>query len=280
MTVALKMKAGEIVSRYLSKAGTLHDLTREAAVENHLAPEQIEYLAQLVNRETQLRVYADKGPSGVYNFDLVQPDKVISSMNEDYEEAFMEPKTASRPSAEPYRPLLKTAEMEGEDCTGRYPTELKLMQMELAKLEVEEQMAQEELAKCVTTIEKEMHSLGGILKQAALGEGDEVSLPHVLRFIKDEKGEEALKLAETLLNNLTDEDKYLQAKMPDSMILHETPVSAERIVGSQAIIKHLNTIVQQHDGFDYHGGRLHRIRDGIRYVTERIERKLTHSSNV
>ena len=72
-----------------------------------------------------------------------------------------------------------------------------------------------------------------------------------------------------VLQDIRDQDK-----VPDSIKIHTNPIPVDKFEGSNALIKQLNTLVDQHTKYDLNSGSYMEIREGVKYVVEGINSQL------
>lgn len=259
----IAVSADGIVNSFLRDQGSLYDLTRSAALENSLTPDEIEHLSQAVNREAQVRIYAEKGPSGVYDFELVKAADVVKSLNEEYPDAFFV-KTASKPDNGVYGEVKFVGETES---VFAYEKE-KYLRIGLSRLKNVEEDYQFEINKIAGEVEDLYLKIKSQVKNALID--DPKGCSDLLKQANEMVGDEGVEIISMIIKEISESDPYFSAMLPSSMIVDGNPLEYDRLEGSDGIVKGLNTLVRQHDGFDYQGGNLMKIREHIRYVEEEI----------
>lgn len=264
MTENLQIIANEVASDFLNGLDSLHNLTRNVSSENNLSKHEIERVAQLANKEVQIRMYSSKGPEGAFEFDMVVPEAVINEFNVEFPDPVTE-KVASSPFV--YKKKFADSEKE---YTGNNEFSGDFLIREKAKLEMDLETLEEELSKNAQDMEDSYKSAYKIIKQAILSEDADAN--EIVSFATQES-EELGKIAATIASTCLG-DILNQAVLPDSMIIHSDPIPVDKFEGSKSLIKELNTIVRQHDKMEVNDRGRMDIRESIRYVVEGIKSKL------
>ena len=272
MVDSLKMIADGVITGFLSGAGNLRDLTYKAASENSLSTGDISRISQMVNKEAQIRLYADKGPSGAFEFDMVDPSSIISEFNSVFEDPEPEIKQASSRS-----PLVKFRLDRGEGDNGLHMTRDQFLLDANQRLTIASDEIEEEIGKISMDLESSYNSIHKEIKNILLS--DEISVDNLIESINLE--DQSLgKIAEAIIRQVAVDDINIQSSLPSSFKIHETPVPVDRISGGQSLIKVLNTVVAQYNGMEDTMQGLFRIRDHVKYVVEEIDDRLKETRNL
>lgn len=264
MSENLQIIANEVASGFLNGLDSLHNLTREASSENGLSKHEIERVAQLANKEVQIRMYSSKGPKGAFEFDMVVPDDVVSEFNDEFSDPTTE-KVASSPFV--YKKKFADDEV---DYTGNNQFSGDFMLQEKARLELRLEDLQEELCKNAQDLEDSYKLCYGIVKQALLSE--DVDGSDIVSFVH-QNSPELSKVAQLVTSSCYSDIRDQEA-LPDSMVIHNDPIPVDKFEGSKSLIKELNTIVNQHSKMEVNDKGRMEIRESIRYVVEGINSNL------
>lgn len=269
----LDILADEIVSGFLGGGGNLQELSRKMAEDNSLNATDINNLAQIVNREAQIRVYSEKGPTGAFEFDMVNPDRITSQLNSDFGDRVPREKVASGSISG--MDFLKFAE-DDENETGTYRTRDRYFREALARLKFIEEDLGDEISKNACDIEETHDRIYKEFKDAALS--DDRDLSELLGSIMiNEPG--LAKVASYVAREVV-RDLYDQKSLPDSVKIHENPVHYDKLVGGNSVVKELNTLVKQHDSMADAKSNIMRIREHVRYTVENISQDMGGVYNV
>jgi hypothetical protein len=270
MENSLHLIAGDVAGQFLGGLGSLQDLTREAAESQSLSSNEIERVAQLVNKEVQIRMYAEKGPKGAFEFDMVDPSGIVDSFNT----SFADPTTEK--VAKDHYEYKKTFADDEETYSGHNQFSGAFLVETKAKLELDLEDMEFEISKTSNSIENGYNEVYGIMKQAVLNE--DATIEEVVSFV-NQSDTGLTKIAEHIAGNCI-KDIIDQSRVPDSMILCKDPIPVDKFEGSQALIKELNTLVQQHSRLEVQDRGAMRMRDTVRYVVEGINSNLKGTINV
>ena len=265
MTNSLQLIADDVASRFLSGLDSLHNLTRKVSEDRDLSPSEIERVAQLVNKEVQVRMYSERGPEGAFEFDMVSPDSIISDFNSEFEDYATEKQASSA-----YSPKRVFADAEGEDYTGANQFSGDFLLEQKAKLELDLEEMQDNIRKVANDIEGGYNDVYKIMKHAIVGE--DATAEDIVTFVNQESpalSKLAASVAMGVLQDIRD-----QENLPDSIKVHTNPVPVDKFEGSQALIRHLNTLVKQHEDYERNNGAYFEIREGVKYVVEGINTQL------
>ena len=270
MTDNLQLIAGDVTSSFLQGLDSLHNLTKKVSEERELNPSEIEQVAQLVNKEVQIRMYSDKGPQGAFEFDMVDPSAIVSEFNTEFSDPLTEKKASS-----PW--ISKKSFADNEDnFTGDKQFKGSFLLESKDRLELDLDEMQDMINKTSQDIETGYTEVYDIMKEAMLAEYADAG--EILAYVRQESPA-IEKLAMHIIGKALDDISGPQG-YPASLLVHDSEIPVDKFKGGRSMIKQLNTLVDQHDKMEVHTDGYMQIRDSIKYVVEGINSHLRGEINV
>jgi hypothetical protein len=270
MTKKLQLIADDVAGQFLSGLDSLQNLTREAAESQSLSPSEIERVAQLVNKETQIRMYAERGPKGGFEFDMVDPSDIISSFNTEFDDP-----VTIKSAKGPYEHIVKFADKE-EEYSGNNQFSGNFLLETKAKLELDIESIEDDISKTAGDIENGYNKVYNIMKQAVVGE--EATIHEIISFV-DQNDPTLTKIAAHIARDCMG-DIAPQIPFPESTIIHSDPIPVDRFEGSKSMVKELNTLIHQHDKMEAQNRGYVQLRESVRYAVEGINTHLRGTMDV
>lgn len=270
MTDNLQLIAGDVTSSFLQGLDSLHNLTKKVSEERELNPSEIERVAQLVNKEVQIRMYSDKGPQGAFEFEMVDPEAVVSEFNTEFAD-----NTTEKHAASPWTHKKSFADNE-EDFTGNKQFTGSFLLESKDRLELDLEEMEDMINKTSQDIEDGYNEVYSIMKEAMLSENAEAG--EILAFVRQEAptlDKIAMHIMCQCLDDISGPQGY-----PESMLVHDAEIPVDKFKGGRSMVKQLNTLVDQHDKMEVHTDGYMQIRDSIKYVVEGINSHLRGEINV
>jgi hypothetical protein len=269
MTDRLQLIADDVAADFLAGLDTLHNLTKKVSEDSSLQSYEIERVAQLVNKEVQIRMYSENGPKGAFEFDMVDPSQISIEANSEFEDASTVKRASSTWTYE-----RKFADKE-ETFSGNNQFSGDFLIESKERLELDLSELEDSINKTSQDIEDGYNKVYSIIKEALLSE--DVSAPEIVAYIKQEEpalAKTAAYITCACCNSIAGRDIADQAALPDSMLMYSEPIPVDKFQGGRSMVKELNTLVRQHDRMEVQNEGYMKIRESIRYVVEGINSHL------
>jgi hypothetical protein len=257
----LQQIAGDVTTAFLQGTETLQDLTKKVAEDRSLNPGEIERVAQLVNKEVQIRIYSEEGPSGAIEFDMVDPQAIVADFNGEYPD-YHEEKVASAPKTE----TVKFAEDE-EVVSGRKQFQGSFLLGAKSRLELDLGNMEDMMYKSAQDIEAGCDEIYAIVKNAVLSE--EATAGEILAFVRQEN-EPLEQLASSIVTKCM-QDIHGERSFDPALLIHSDTVPVDKFRGSKSMVKKLDTLVHQHTASEAHKDGYIQLRESIKYAIVGID---------